>query len=134
MGVALARDSDVALEAKERFDQPRGTELRLVHGGRCPVPAADPLRLTPFARLLLCLTVAGVTALLLLRPSPSPESTATRVDHKVTVSAGESLSEIALAELPRLSGDEGVAQIQLANRMSSSDVHAGQRLDIPHVG
>lgn len=50
------------------------------------------------------------------------------------MSAGESLSEIALAELPRLSVDEGVAQIQLANRMSSSDVHAGQRLDIPHVG
>jgi hypothetical protein len=52
----------------------------------------------------------------------------------VTVEGGQTMSAIAARELPDLPVPEGVARIQLANRLSSSDVHAGQVLRIPAGG
>ena len=54
--------------------------------------------------------------------------------HTVTVDAGQTLSSIATNELPDLPVREGVAQIQLANGLSSTDVHVGQVLQIPAIG
>ena len=54
--------------------------------------------------------------------------------HTVTVDAGQTLSSIAAREMPDLPVREGVAQIQLANGLSSSDVHVGQVLQIPAIG
>ena len=59
---------------------------------------------------------------------------ATVPQHTVTVDAGQTLSSIAARELPDLPVREGVAQIQLANGLSSSDVHVGQILQIPAIG
>lgn len=53
------------------------------------------------------------------------------VPRVVTVTAGQTLSEIALAELPDLPIREGVARIQLANNLNTDQVRAGQRLRIP---
>ena len=52
----------------------------------------------------------------------------------VTVEAGQTLSSIAARELPDMPVREGVARLQLANGLSSSDVHAGQVLQIPAHG
>ena len=54
--------------------------------------------------------------------------------HRVTVQAGQTLSQIALAELPELPMGTAVAEIQIANRLNTSHVHAGQELVIPDVG
>lgn len=54
--------------------------------------------------------------------------------HRVTVQAGQTLSQIALAELPDLPIGTAVAEIQIANRLNTSHVHAGQELVIPDVG
>ena len=56
------------------------------------------------------------------------------VFHTVTVEAGQTLSSIAARELPDMPVREGVARLQLANGLSSSDVHAGQVLQIPAHG
>ncbi|AKU19053.1 hypothetical protein VV02_17720 [Luteipulveratus mongoliensis] len=89
------------------------------------------LRLTPRGRLMLLL--AGALAVLGLvtasvAAASSPSTPPTRV---VTVEPGATLSEIAQAELPGLPVHEGVARLQLANRLSSLQVSAGQRLVIP---
>ena len=49
----------------------------------------------------------------------------------ITVAPGQTLSEVALAELPDLSISEGILAIQIANKMSTAQVSAGQRLVIP---
>ena len=49
----------------------------------------------------------------------------------VTVAPGQTLSEVAAAELPELSISDGIVAIQLANRLSTAQVGAGQQLTIP---
>ena len=49
----------------------------------------------------------------------------------VTVAPGQTLSEVAAAELPELSISDGIVAIQLANRLSTAQVSAGQQLTIP---
>ncbi|PID96074.1 MAG: peptidoglycan-binding protein [Actinomycetales bacterium] len=51
----------------------------------------------------------------------------------VVVAAGQTLSEIAVTELPALPMTEAVVRIQLANDMNSTHVRAGQRVVIPAV-
>lgn len=50
---------------------------------------------------------------------------------EVTVRSGQTLSEIARAEMPGVPAAEAVARIQLANNLPSSHVTAGQVLVIP---
>ena len=47
---------------------------------------------------------------------------------------GQTLSEVAAEQLPDLPLAEGVARLQLANHLSSTQVHAGQTLLIPAAG
>ncbi len=49
----------------------------------------------------------------------------------LTVQPGQTLSEIAASELPALSIGEGIVAIQLANRLSTAQISAGQELVIP---
>ena len=97
-----------------------------------PVPA-PPLRLTRAGRLAITLMVV-VAAVALAVALFTGGASATVIDHSTTVAPGQTLSEIATQQLPQLSMAEAVAQIQVANDLTGSDVHAGQTLLIPRVG
>lgn len=74
--------------------------------------------------VLLAVTIAGLSAARAGAAGP----------HLVTVRAGQTLSEIAAHELPDLPIGTAVAEIQIANRLNTSHVHAGQELLIPDAG
>lgn len=92
-----------------------------------------PIRLTRAGRLALTLTVV-VAAVALAVALFAGGASATVIDHSTTVAPGQTLSEIATQQLPQLSMAEGVAQLQIANNLTGSDIHAGQTLLIPAVG
>jgi hypothetical protein len=92
-----------------------------------------PLRITRAGRLALTLTVV-VAAVALAVALFAGGASATVIDHSTTVQSGQTLSEIATQQLPQLPMAEAVAQLQVANDLTGSDVHAGQTLLIPRVG
>ncbi|SDO77998.1 LysM domain-containing protein [Pedococcus dokdonensis] len=94
---------------------------------------ARPLRITRAGRLAITLSVV-VAAIALSVALFTGGASATVIDHSTTVRPGQTLSEIATQQLPQLSMAEAVAQIQIANDLTGSDVHAGQTLLIPQVG
>jgi hypothetical protein len=97
-------------------------------------PLRAPLRLTRAGRLAITLTVLVamvVTAFALLTGGAS--AAATQIDHSTTVVTGQTLSEVAATQLPQLPVADAVARIQVANDLTSSQVHAGQTLLIPAV-
>ncbi len=102
-------------------------------GAEVVLAPAAPIRLTRAGRLALTLTVV-VAAVGLAIALFTGGASATVIDHSTTVQPGQTLSEIAVQQLPQLSMAEGVAQLQIANDLSGSDVHAGQSLLIPAVG
>jgi len=116
--------------------RPSRPRLVLVPTGEAvPAPVASPLRLTRSGRLAITLTVAGaLVALAFLLFGGGSAATAPVADHATTVRAGQTLSQIAVEQLPGLPVAEAVAQIQIANNLPSAHVHAGQSLVIPAVG
>jgi LysM repeat protein len=88
---------------------------------------------TRAARLALTLTVV-ISAIALAIALFAGGASATVIDHSTTVQSGQTLSEIAVRELPQLSMAEAVVQLQVANDLTGSNVHAGQTLLIPKVG
>lgn len=105
--------------------------LRLVGPGeRAEVPAT---RLTRRGRLLITLTVTAAALTLAVGLATSVRAAAPQIDHATTVFAGQTLSEVAAAQLPGLPIDEAVVRIQLANDLNTSQVHAGQLLLIPSM-
>ena len=108
--------------------------LVLVPTGRGAVAAAraaaPAVRLTRFGRLVRTLLVAGVLALLGVGLAGQLAS-ASGDARTVTVHAGQTLSGIAARELPDLSVADGVVELQVANSLSTSQIHAGQQLVIP---
>lgn len=96
-----------------------------------PDPAQQPLRITRTGRLVL---LAMAVAVALVVTTSVVGALAAGGPHTVQVRSGQTLSEVAARELPQLPIAEGVAQLQLANEMSTSQVHAGQVLTIPSVG
>lgn len=116
---------------------------------RAPVPPSRPplalvptgdavrwsrrrLRLTRAGRLAVTITVSAV-ALVAAIALFSGRGTAP-MDHATTVRPGQTLSEVAQEQLPRLDIHEAVVRIQLANNLPSSQVKAGQSLLIPSAG
>ena len=94
-----------------------------------------PVRITRAGRLALTLTVlVAAVALAAALLAGGASASATVIDHSTTVRSGQTLSEIATQQLPQLSMAEAVAEIQVANNLTGSDVHAGQTLLIPRVG
>lgn len=107
------------------------TQLRLVGPGeRVSVPAT---RLTRRGRLLITLVVCAAAVALAVGLASSVSAAAVEIDHSTTVFAGQTLSEVAAAQLPALSINEAVARIQLANNLNTSQVQAGQSLLIPSI-
>jgi LysM repeat protein len=102
-------------------------------GKQVRVAPDAPLRLTRAARLALTLTVL-VAAVALAIAVFSGGASATVIDHSTTVQSGQTLSEIAVQQLPQLPMAEAVVQIQVANDLTGGNVHAGQTLLIPRVG
>ncbi len=101
-----------------------------------PTPAvAAPrvrLRLTPRGRLVRSLLVFSVLTLIALaRWSPATEADQLTVDRHRVVRPGQTLSQIARAELPQLPIREAVVRLQLANNLAAPEVSVGQTLAIP---
>ena len=107
--------------------------VSLPTGTAVPEVPATPLRITRAGRLALTLTVV-VAAVALAVALFSGGASATVIDHSTTVGTGQTLSEIATQQLPHLPMAEAVAQLQIANDLTGSDIHAGQTLLIPRVG
>ena len=106
--------------------------LRLVGPGERVCPSARPvMRLSRRGRLLVALMVAAAVVSLIVVLTSSVSVAVPHIDQATTVSAGQTLSEVAAAQLPSLPVDEAVARIQLANGLNTSQVHAGQSLLIP---
>jgi LysM repeat protein len=108
---------------------PGRPRLTVIEGGAGAAAADGGLRITRRGRLLLLLLAAAVvvaTAVL-----PGLRAGAAEPGHTVTVQSGQTLSEIAAAELPGMSISQGIVAIQLANELSTAQVGAGQELVIP---
>ena len=119
--------------AAPAVDAPTRPDLRLVPAGAELKGIRPALRISRFGRVLCTLSVLVVAQVLAATLLGSGSATASS-DHTVRVEAGQTLSELAARELPRVPVAEGVAQIQLANGLSTSQVHAGQQLRIPAIG
>ena len=108
---------------------PRRPHLVVLPGGAAHSAPAGPVRVTRRGRLALlglAVAIAALVGLMGMRGADAAEQLPT-----VTVAPGQTLSEVALAELPEMSISEGVLAIQLANKMSTAQVSAGQELVIP---
>ncbi len=121
------------LESGDSVPRPR-PQLVLVPTGRDAVRAAradqPPLRLTRFGRLVVTLLVSSVLVALGVGFAGQFAS-ATDAPRSITVQSGQTQSGIAARELPDLPVSDGVVELQLANSLSTSMIHAGQRLVIP---
>ena len=129
MSAALALDP---LALPERAPAPSRPRLQLVPTG--PDVVGRPVRTSRRGRLARTVGVVLIAAALAWTGVTAVTAGAAAPQHTVTVDAGQTLSSIAARELPDLPVREGVAQIQLANGLSSSDVHVGQVLQIPAIG
>lgn len=108
---------------------PRRPHLVVLPGGGQGGAATSGALITRRGRLaLLSLVVAlaAVLGMVGLRGAGAAEQVRT-----VTVGAGQTLSEVAAAQLPDLSLSQGILAIQLANSLSTAQVSAGQELVIP---
>jgi hypothetical protein len=100
-------------------------------GGRVGAPAMPAMRLTVRGRLVIALVVGVAAVTLAVVLATSVDAAAPQIDHATTVSAGQTLSDVAVAQLPSLPINDGVAWIQLVNGLNTSQVYAGQSLLIP---
>jgi hypothetical protein len=104
--------------------------LVVLPGGRVGASARrGSVRITRRGRLAVLGLSAGVVAV--AGSLGVGAAGATQAPHVVTVAVGQTLSEVAAAELSDLSISDGILAIQLANRMSTAQVSAGQQLVIP---
>jgi len=101
-----------------------------VRAARVARASEPPLRLTRLGRLVVALLVAAAVAVFGVGLA-GQLATAGSAPRAVTVVSGDTLSEIAARELPGLPISDGIIEIQLANSLSTSQVHAGQTLLIP---
>lgn len=114
--------------------QPERPQLSLVPTGRRAAEvarAAQPhVRLTRFGRLTV--TAATVAVVIALGIGLTGQlASATVQARPLTVESGQTLSQIAARELPDVPVREGVVSLQLANGLSTDQVHAGQQLLVP---
>ena len=107
-------------------------QLRLVPTGRDVRPAH--LRLNRRGRLAVTVVVLAAVLTLTVVLAAGSGAAEPVVQSTATVTAGQTLSEVAAAQLPDLPIAEGVARLQLANHLESTQIHAGQRLLVPAAG
>ena len=131
MSAALALDPVALPERALPSSRPR---LQLVPTGPDVDAAPHSVRLSRRGRLVRTGAVVVIAVALGWTLVSTVTAGAVPPMHTVTVQSGQTLSSIAARELPGLPVREGVAQIQLANGLSSSDIHVGQILQIPARG
>lgn len=124
MSTAAAWDS---LPVHRPATRPRLVVIEGGVGRDAARPAA--LRLPRWVRLAITLSVVAVVVTMLLGVGGA--GAATGPLGSVEVRPGQTLSEIAGAELPGIPTAEAVATIQLANNLPSTHVTSGQVLVIP---
>lgn len=90
-------------------------------------------RATRRGRLVLTLMAILAVVVLALMVATSVDAAEPEIDHATTVLTGQTLSEVAAAQLPTLPIPDAVARIQLVNAMNTSEVQAGQVLLIPSM-
>lgn len=111
-----------------RAPQPR---LVLVPTGEFVREAAAPaLRLTRAGRLVLT-TAVVLIALVVAFVGLTGGAAASAPAESVTVQQGQTLSEIAAEHLTGMSVATGVAELQAANDLATTQVRAGQTIVIP---
>lgn len=108
-------------------------QLRLVPAGVASPGSRSRVRMTRRGRLARTGLVVAV-ALILTWTVVGAVAAGAAAPHLVTVTTGQTLSEIAAQQRPDLPVRDGVAAIQLANGLSTSDIHAGQVLTVPDAG
>ena len=130
MSTAAAWD---AVPVREPLQRPvRRPNLIVIDGGagRSHGSARSAGLLLPrWVRLAMTLAVLAMAAVMLLgiggaAAEPGPLGS-------VVVQPGQTLSEIARAQMPGVLNAEAVAQLQLVNNLPSSQIRAGQVLVIP---
>lgn len=89
------------------------------------------VRLTRRGRLAVTLLVTAAVLTLAATMWSLGSPAVPTVDHTTTVTSGQTLSQIATEQMPGVPVQQAVNQIQLTNDLSSSQVHAGQVLQIP---
>ncbi len=112
-------------------ESPRGKRPHLVvlPGGRVERGTSGGLRVTRRGRVVLVAMVLALATFLGF--SGLRAAGATESPRLVTVEAGQTLSEIAAAQLPDHSISAGIVAIQVANGLSTAQVNVGQKLVIP---
>jgi nucleoid-associated protein YgaU len=131
MSAALALDPAALPQRPLAPSRPR---LRLVPTGADVEVDAGSVRLSRRGRLVRTAGAIALVGALGWGVATAVTAAATAPLNTVTVEAGQTLSSIAARELPDMPVREGVARLQLANGLSSSDIHAGQVLQIPAHG
>jgi hypothetical protein len=128
---ALAWGTDVGYAGSPSSPRPghQRPHLVLLPGGPARVGHPRGLHVTRRGRLALVVLVVSLTAALGVAGLRS--AGASEPARVVTVDAGQTLSEVAAAELPDHSISAGIVAIQLENGLSTAQVSAGQRLVIP---
>lgn len=93
-------------------------------------PRSGTVHLTRRGRLAMTLSMLAVLALLpvILLSLVVPAD----AGGEVTVRPGQTLSELAATHLPEVPHDVAIVQIQRANGLSSSQLQAGQVLQLPN--
>jgi LysM domain len=125
MSAAVAWD----LTSGGRAARPR---LRLVPTG--PAVRSTPLRLNRRGRLAVTVVVIAAVLTMTVVLAAGSGAAEPMPQRAATVTAGQTLSEVAAAQLPDLPIAEGVARLQLANHLESTQIHAGQTLLVPAAG
>jgi len=116
-----------------------GPDERVAAGGRFglgePIDAlaVPAVRFTRRGRFVITLMATAAAVILALMLATTVDAAAPQIDHVSTVSAGQTLSEVAAAQMPNLLIRDAVARIQLVNGLNTSQVHAGQSLLIPVI-
>lgn len=96
-----------------------------------PLPTRT-VRLTARGRRVILGFLASVIAATLLVFASTGAATVEQ-PRQVVVEQGQTLSEIALVELPDVGLRRAVIEIQLANSLSTDRIHTGQVLVIPEL-
>jgi len=125
MSAAVAWD----LSSRGQYARP---QLRLVPTGRDVRPTH--LRLSRRGRLAVTLVVVAAVLALTIVVAAGSGAAEPVVQGTATVSAGQTLSEVAAQQLPGLPVPDGVARLQLVNHLTSTQIHAGQILLLPATG
>ncbi|WP_226345323.1 LysM peptidoglycan-binding domain-containing protein [Agilicoccus flavus] len=110
----------------------RRAELRLVPAPALEAPVAAPLRLTRRFRLLRTMVVLFLAASAVFALQGRLFGSAPmEADHATTIRPGQTLSDVAVEQLPGVPVARGVAMIAELNGLASADVPVGRTILVP---